>query len=81
MQRSEFWPVPTVHRAYWERHNCALVYEYDSTDDGLEVEVLKAIHATHDSLDVAIERQDCFLYRLLKSIRKSLNEFEPGLSS
>ena len=51
MQRSEFWPVPTAHRAYWERHNCALVYEYDPTDDGPECEAITCILANHPEAD------------------------------
>ena len=68
MQRSEFWPEQSAHRNYWERHNCAYVYEYDPTDDGPEVEVLKAIHATHDSLDVAIEQEIYKMFRLINDI-------------
>ena len=41
-ERSEFWPQMTAHREYWERHNCAYVYEYDPTADGPEVEVINA---------------------------------------
>ncbi len=46
MLRSEFWPAPSAHREYWERHNCPHVYEYDPTDDGPEVEIVKSIVAT-----------------------------------
>jgi len=51
MQRSEFWPEPTAHRHYWERHNCPHVYEYDPTDDGPEVEAITRILASHPLLD------------------------------
>jgi len=68
MQRSEFWPVSTAHRSYWERHNCAYVYEYDPTDDGPEVEILKAIHATHDGMDIAIEQEIYKGFRLINDI-------------
>ena len=47
MIRSDFWPEPTAHRHYWERHNCPHVYEYDPTDDGPEVEVINAIKISH----------------------------------
>jgi hypothetical protein len=60
MLRSEFWPEQTVHRAYWEQHNCAPVYEYDPTDDGPECEAITHILAAHPQQDpvvvVAIER-------------------------
>ena len=36
-------PPLTAHREYWERRNCALVYEYDPTDDGPEVEIATRI--------------------------------------
>jgi hypothetical protein len=65
MQRSEFWPDTTAHRSYWERHNCSFVYEYDPTDDGPEVEILKAIHANHDPLDLLIEQESYKLFCLL----------------
>ena len=69
MQRSEFWPDQSAHRAYWELHNCAHVYEYDPTDDGPEAEVLSAIHASHDSLDLAIEREHYLLYKILNDLK------------
>lgn len=56
--RSEFWPTPTPHRAYWERHNCALVYEYDPADDGPEVETIKAIRAMHSPESLTDEQVD-----------------------
>jgi hypothetical protein len=46
MLRSEFWPTPSAHREYWERHNCPHVYEYDPTDDGPEADIIKSILAT-----------------------------------
>jgi len=44
---SPFWPPLTAHRIYWERNNCHLVYEYDPTDDGPEVEIITRILASH----------------------------------
>ena len=64
MQRSEFWPTPSAHREYWERHNCAQVYEYDPTDDGPECETIKAIKAMHSSRDLSLERMLTKISRL-----------------
>jgi hypothetical protein len=47
---SEFWTPPTAHQEFWERHNCAEVYQYDPTDDGPECEQLTRILATHPEL-------------------------------
>lgn len=44
-ERSEFWPVPTVHQEHAERHLLHDVYEYDPTDDGPEVELITRILA------------------------------------
>ena len=55
MLRSIFWPEATAHRAYWERNNCALVYEYDPSDDGPEVEVATAILSSHNEEDLTVE--------------------------
>ena len=54
--RSEFWPEPSAHRSYWERHNCAYVYEYDPADDGPEAEIGKAVLATHTPAELKDER-------------------------
>jgi hypothetical protein len=60
MYPSEFWPTPSAHRAYWEQHNCAQVYEYDPTDDGPECEAITRIIAHFPHLDpvvaVAVDR-------------------------
>jgi hypothetical protein len=53
--RSELWPEPSAHRLYWERNNCALVYEYDPTDDGPEVAVINLFkHAFPLTWDVSV---------------------------
>ena len=53
--RSEHWPPPLAHREFWERYNCALVYEYDPTDDGPEVGVINTIFQTHTQFELDIE--------------------------
>ncbi len=42
--RSPFWPEHSAHRDFWERHNCAHVYEYDPTDDGPEAMICCAVY-------------------------------------
>ena len=41
--RSEFWPVLSAHRQYWESHNNPYVYTYDPADDGPEVVIIRRI--------------------------------------
>lgn len=41
VHRSEFWPVPSAHRVYWETHHNPDVFTYDSADDGPEVDVIR----------------------------------------
>jgi hypothetical protein len=53
--RSPFWPEASAHRDFWERHNCAYVYEYEPTDDGPEAEIIRAILATHTQFELDIE--------------------------
>lgn len=55
MQRSDLWPVPSAHKDYWERHNCAFVYEYDSTDDGPETHTIRLIRASHTQFELDLE--------------------------
>ena len=49
----------TAHKDYraWQRlaHG---VYDYDSTDEGPECEILKAIHAAHSDSELKEERED-----------------------
>jgi hypothetical protein len=52
---SAHWPEPSAHRIYWERFNCALVYEYDPADDGPEWDTLKSIRAGHSREDILEE--------------------------
>jgi hypothetical protein len=54
--RSEHWPPPMAHREFWERYNCAQVYEYDPTDDGPEVEVITRILGADWYYDIDRER-------------------------
>ena len=53
--RSEFWPVPSVHQEYTQRHVLHDVYEYDPTDDGPEIEIITRILASHPALDPALQ--------------------------
>lgn len=41
---------------------CRLVYEYDPTADGPEVEIIRAILATHTDQELALETVD-YLYQ------------------
>ncbi len=54
--RSPFWPEHSAHRDFWERHNCAHVYEYDPTDDGPEAMICRAVFSNHNVLDLNDER-------------------------
>jgi hypothetical protein len=47
VRKSVFWPELSAHQHYWERNNCAAIYEYDRTADGPEVEIINAIKITH----------------------------------
>lgn len=55
--QSEYWPVPSAHQEYWERNICALVYEYDPTDNGPEVETANAIFVSHYASELQEERE------------------------
>lgn len=52
----------TVHQEYWEHNNCALVYEYDPTDDGPECSPIRLIRASHTPQDIQIEKLE-YLWR------------------
>ncbi len=54
--RSPFWPEHSAHRDFWERHNCAHVYEYDPTDDGPETVTCRAVFSNYSVLDLNDER-------------------------
>ena len=60
-------PVDTAHRDYWERHNCALVYDYDPTEDGPEVEAGKAIRSVHTSKELRRERKEAMTLRISRA--------------
>jgi hypothetical protein len=49
-------PPLTAHREHWERRHCALVYEYDPTDDGPEVDIIRRIDEGIADLKKAISR-------------------------
>ncbi len=55
--RSPFWPEASAHKDFWERHNCAHVYKYDSTDDGPETIAPRLILASHTAKELADERE------------------------
>jgi hypothetical protein len=55
MQRSDHWPTPSAHRDFWEHHNNPYVYEYDPTDDGPEVHVIRLIRAGYTQFELDIE--------------------------
>lgn len=38
---SILWPPLTAHKIFWENRNNPHVYEYDPTDDGPEVEIIR----------------------------------------
>lgn len=48
----------TAHEEFWEHNNCPLVYTYDPTDDGPEVQIGKAIFSTHIPEEVGTEREN-----------------------
>ena len=73
MLASNYWPEPSAHQIYWEQHNNPYVYEYDPVDDGPEADggakaATLAILASHDSLDLAIEREEHDAFLLLREI-------------
>ena len=78
MYPSEFWPTPSAHRAYWEQHNCAHVYEYDPTDDGPEVGAIRQIFYRHDDLDIEIERNTYQIYLLLNNLFTDFAQIDFG---
>lgn len=39
--RSKLWPPLTAHRIFWENQNNPDIYEYDPTDEGPEVWVIR----------------------------------------
>jgi len=63
--RSEHWLVPSAHRDYWERNNCAHVYEYDPTEDGPECYTARVILATHAPEELREERLVTYAVRIL----------------
>jgi hypothetical protein len=42
----------TAHQIFWEHNNCPHVYEYDPTDDGPEVGLIRGVRASHAKLDL-----------------------------
>jgi hypothetical protein len=56
---SQYWPELSAHQIYWEHHNNPHVYEYDSTDDGPEVEIIRRINfgQMNETLDILNARQ------------------------
>jgi hypothetical protein len=57
IQLSPFWPAPTAHQDYWERHHCPNTLQYDSADDGPEVETIARIKDAYPlTWDSAINR-------------------------
>lgn len=55
---SPLWPVPSAHRAYWETHTCAHLYEYDPSDDGQEWFVSRVILSAHTPAELVAERAE-----------------------
>lgn len=50
--RSWLYPYLSVHEEYWIQRNNHLVYEYDQTDDGPEVDIISSILASHAWCDL-----------------------------
>jgi hypothetical protein len=64
--QSEHLPSPSAHQDYWEHRN-SLVYEYDPTDDGPEVEAIIGIRINHPEQDT-IRRNKKKLAELLSEL-------------
>jgi hypothetical protein len=45
-QRSSHWSEISAHQQYWECRNNPWVYEYDPTDDGPEVEIIRFVNGS-----------------------------------
>ena len=45
----------SAHQEHWEHNNCALVYEYDPTDDGPEAATARLILVSHTQFELDIE--------------------------
>lgn len=58
MQASDYWPIPSPHRAYWEHYSNPYVYEYDPTDDGPEVEIITRILAADWYYEIVKEHSE-----------------------
>jgi hypothetical protein len=41
--RSDLWSEISAHQQHWECRNNPWVYEYDPTDDGPEVEIIRSV--------------------------------------
>lgn len=75
MQASDYWPAPTAHRDFWERHNNPYVYEYDPTDDGPEVEAIIAVRINHPEATFIAECADYqFATMLLDKVAKTFKD-------